>query len=276
MRRTLAGLLFGLAYACAGLTIAGFLLQRTAFDPARSAAAADVVLQDEAIKNELVTLISDAVATQLGPLSPNDPNLTQSAVHARVEQVASTQQGAELLAEIIHDSHARLIGEQTEPVIITPQQLVDATQMEAAAALPALTLDVPKVTTLDVTRQALTWIVPIAAIATLALVAMGLFAHPEKGALFKSLGLGLLLLALMVAIFGYVVPKWVIPALSDSPWAGLPAALADDSAALLLGLELLLVGGALALLAGTGVMRRRQRWSTPVNTYRYQEERRWS
>ncbi|MEQ1704039.1 MAG: hypothetical protein ABMA25_28360, partial [Ilumatobacteraceae bacterium] len=60
------------------------------------------------------------------------------------------------------------------------------------------------------------------------------------------------------------------------PWAGLPAALADDSLGLLVGLELLLVGGALALLAGTGAMRRRQRWSTPVSTYRYQEERSWS
>ena len=37
-------LLFGLAYACASLAIAGFLLQRTAFDPDRSAGAADVVL----------------------------------------------------------------------------------------------------------------------------------------------------------------------------------------------------------------------------------------
>jgi formate hydrogenlyase subunit 3/multisubunit Na+/H+ antiporter MnhD subunit len=132
------------------------------------------------------------------------------------------------------------------------------------------------VTALDVTRNALKWILPITAIATLALVVLGLAAHPERGALFKSLGLGLLLLAVMVALLGYVVPKWVIPALSDSPWAGVPAALADDSLAMLVGLELLLVGAALALLAGTGAMRRRQRWSTPVSTYRYQDERRWS
>jgi hypothetical protein len=268
--------LFGLAYACAGLTIAGFLLQRTAFDPDRSAGAADVVLQDDAIREELVTLISDAVSSQLGPLAPNDPTLTDAAVRARVEQVASTTAGADLMAEIIHDSHAHLIGQQKEPVTITPQQLVDATQMQAAAQLPALTLDVPTVGVLNFFRTALKWILPIAAIATLALVVLGLAAHPERGALFKSLGLGLLLLAVMVALFGYVVPKWVIPALSDSPWAGLPAALADDSLGLLIGLELLLVGAALALLAGTGAMRRRQRWSTPVSTYRYQEERSWS
>jgi hypothetical protein len=276
VRRTLAGLLFGLAYACAGLTIAGFLLQRTAFDPGRSADAADVVLQDDAIKAELVGLISDAVSTQLAPLAPGDATYSPANVQARVEQVASTKPGAELLAQVIHDAHAHLIGAQKEPVTITPAQLVDATQMQAAASLPPLVLDVPKVAALDFTRNALKWILPITAIATLALVALGLAAHPERGALFKSLGLGLLLLAVMVAVLGYIVPKFVIPALSDSPWAGVPAALADNSLALLVGFELLLVGAAMALLAGTGMMRRRQRWSTPVNTYRYQEERRWS
>ncbi len=177
---------------------------------------------------------------------------------------------------MIHDAHAHLIGEQKTPVVITGQQLVDATQMQAAAAVPPVTIPVPKVTVLDIVRQALKWLLPIAAIATLVLIAIGFFAHPEKSALLKSLGLGMLLLALLVLLLGYVVPKFLVPALSDSVWAGLPARLADDSLGLLIGLELLLVGGGLGLLAGTGMMRRRQRWSTPVSTYRYNEERRWS
>jgi hypothetical protein len=276
VRRTLAGLLFGLAYACASLSIAGFILQRTAFDPSNSADAADVVLGDTAIKAELVNVIADAVSTQLSPLDPANPDLQQEAMRARVSQIAGTAAGAALLAEIIHDAHAHLIGQQKEPVQITGQQLVDATQMQAAASVPAVTLPVPKITALDIVRHALTWLLPIMAIATVVLVAMGLFAHPEKSALFKSLGLGLLLLALLVALFGYVIPKFLVPALSDSVWAGLPARLADDSLALIVGLELLLIGSALGLLAGTGMMRRRQRWSTPVSTYRYNEERRWS
>jgi len=77
-------------------------------------------------------------------------------------------------------------------------------------------------------------------------------------------------------ILGYLVPRFIVPALSDSPWANVPARLADDSLPLLLGLEFVLIGGALALFAGTGMMQRRRRWSTPVSTYRYNEERRWS
>ena len=276
MRRTLAGLLFGLAYACASITLAGFLLQRTAFDPDYSADHADVVLADPAIRAELVNTIADSLAAQLAPLAPDDPNLTQDALRARVDLVADTEPGAELLSEVIHDAHAHLIGEQDAPVQISTQQLVDATQNQAVAVVDPITIDVPQVTALDVIRTTLKWLLPIAAIATLALIVLGLAAHPERSALFRSLGLGLLLLAVVASLLGYVVPKFLVPALSDSPWARLPAQLADDMLPLLVGLVLLLVGGALALLAGTGMMRRRQRWSTPVNTYRYQEERRWS
>ncbi len=55
-------------------------------------------------------------------------------------------------------------------------------------------------------------------------------------------------------------------------WANIPAQLADDSLPLLIGLELVLIGGALAIFAGTGMVQRRRRWSTPVSTYRYNEE----
>jgi hypothetical protein len=276
VRRTLAGLLFGLAYACASLTLAGFLLQRTAFDPDDSADHADVILDDPEIRAELVNTIADSLAAQLATIAPGDPNLTQDALRARVDLVVDTAPGADLLSEVIHDAHAHLIGEQDAPVQITTQQLVDATQNQAVAVVDPITIDVPQVTALDIIRTTLKWLLPIAAIATIALVVLGLAAHPERSALFRSLGLGLLLLALVAALLGYVVPKFLVPALSDSPWARMPAQLADDMLPLLIGLELLLVGGALALLAGTGMMRRRQRWSTPVNTYRYQEERRWS
>jgi hypothetical protein len=107
-------------------------------------------------------------------------------------------------------------------------------------------------------------------------VVLGLAAHPERSALFRSLGLGLLVLAVLAALLGYVVPKFLVPALGDTPYAGIPAALADDFLPKLIALDLLLIGAGLGLLASTGLMRRRKRWSTPVNTYRYQEERRWS
>jgi len=268
VRRTLAGLLFGLAYACASLTIAGFLLQRTAFDPDNSADAADVVLGDNAVKQELVIFIADSVAEQL--------NLDGTQMRDRVGQIADTEPGARLMSSIIHDAHAHLIGEQKEPVTITPQQLFEVTRLEAALEASPIELPVPKVTPLEIANHILGWLLPIAAIGTLVFAGIGFTAHPERTALFRSLALGLLLLAVLAALLGYVVPKFLIPALNDSVWAHIPARLADDSLPLLIGLEFLLIGGALAIFAGSGIVRRRRRWSTPVSTYRYNEERRWS
>ncbi|MDO8364084.1 MAG: hypothetical protein Q7V88_14400 [Actinomycetota bacterium] len=275
VRRTLAGLLFGLAYACASLTIAGFLLQRTAFDPDNSADAADVVLGDSQVKAELVNFIADNTATELCPQVAPAP-CDAATLRVLVATVASNPEGQQLMAKIVHDAHAHLIGEQDAPVQITGQQLVPIVRTQAAASLRPITLPVPKVTALDIANHTLDWLLPIAGIATLVFVGLGFTAHPERSALFKSLALGLLLLAVLAALLGYVVPKFVVPALSDSVWARVPARLADDSLPLLIGMELLLIGGALALLAGTGMMTRRRRWSTPVNTHRYNEERRWS
>lgn len=268
VRRTLAGLLFGLAFTCASLTIAGFLLQRTAFDPDNSADAASVVLQDDGVRTELVNFISDNVATQL--------HLDGAQVRERVGLIASTPAGGKLMSGIIHDAHAHLIGEQKGPVLITGKQLAQATRMDAAAAMPAITLPVPKVRPLEIADGILGWLLPIAGIGTLVFFGIAFTAHPDRSALFKSLALGLVTLAVLAALLGYVVPKFVVPAINDSVWAHIPARLADDSRTTLIGLEVLLLGGAAALLLGTGLMRRRRRWSTPVNTYRYNEERRWS
>ena len=209
-------------------------------------------------------------ATSAG--QPVDP----ATVRSNVAAVAELPEGQALLAEIIHDAHAHMIGDQQGPVQITGEQMVAIVRDERVAALPPLTLPVPKVTALDIANHSLDWLLPIALIATIAFAFLGFTAHPERSALFRSLALGLLLLALLAAILGYLVPRFVVPALTDSVWARVPARLADDSLPMLIGLELLLIGGALALFAGTGMMQRRRRWSTPVSTYRYNEERRWS
>lgn len=260
--------MFALAYGCAALAIAGFLLQRTAFDPDHSADAADVVLGDSQLRTELANLIADSVAANLG--------MNQADMRLRVQVIASTEPGAKLMSEIIHDAHAHLIGEQKTPVQVTGAQLVDATQIAAAIDVPAITIPIPKVTALEVANEVLGWLVPIAGLATVIFVLFGITAHPDRSSLLKSLGVGLLLLAVLTALFGYVVPKYAVPALSKSVWARIPAALADDTLPLLIGVELVLVGAAVALLAGTGVLSRRRSWSAPVKVQRYSEDRHWS
>lgn len=253
---------------CAALAVSGFLLQRTAFDPGRTADLADVVLQDQAITSTISNVIADATASSLGVTD-------KQTVRDLVAQIAKTPGGAALFADVLHDSHAHLIGEQPEPVQITAAQMVQIVRDERVGELPPVTLPVPKVTALDMMRKILGFLVPITAVAAIGLAIVGFTAHPERGVLFRSLGFGMLLLAVLVIVLGYLIPRFAVPALNDSAWARVPARLADDSLPILIAVVLLLVGGGLALLVGSGMLQRRRRWSSPVSTYRYSEERRW-
>ena len=267
MRRTLAGVIFGIAYVCASIAISGWLLQRSAFDPDRTGELASVVLQDNRIKTQITNTIADAVSSQRG--------LDKATVRQVVANTASTPQGAEFLGKVLHDAHARLIGQLKGPVRISGAQMVLMVRNEVVADMPSITLPVPRVSALDRIRRILRWTIPFGALFAIGFFVIGFMLHPNRSALVHSLGYGMMLLALLIAVLGYIVPRFALPALSDNMWADVSARLANDSLPLLIGLAIVLGGGGLMLLVGTGLFRRRRRWNAPVSTYRYREERRW-
>ena len=267
MRRTLAGLIFGIAYVCASIAISGWLLQRSAFDPGRTGDLADVVLQDNRIKTQITNTIADAASSQRG--------LDKAATRQTVSAVASTPQGAKFLSKVVRDSHARMIGQLSGPVRITGDQMVQLVRNQVVADMPSITLPVPRVSALDTIRRILHWTIPFCLLFAVGFFVIGFMLHPNRAALVHSLGYGMVLLALLIAILGYVVPRFALPAFSDNMWADVPARLANDSLPLLVGLSIVLGGGGMMLLVGHGLLRRRRRWNAPVSTYRYREERRW-
>ncbi len=268
MRRTLAGLIFGLAYVCASLAISGWLLQRSAFDPNRTGNLASVVLQDSRIKAQISNTIADAVSEQRG--------LDKIAVRQTIAAVADTPQGAKLFSKVLHDAHARMIGQLRGPVRITGDQMVQVVRNQVVGDMPSITLPVPRVSSLDLMRRVLRWLIPFGALLAVGFFVIGFMLHPNRSALAHSLGYGMVLLALLIAVLGYVVPRYVLPSLSDSIWADVPAHLANDSLPLLVGMAIVLGVGGFMLLVGTGLLKRRRRWNAPVSTYRYREERPWS
>ena len=268
VRRSFAGLFFGAAFVCACLALSGFLLNRTVFSPSNTRDAAPAVMVDTTIRDEVVRIIADATAPQLGR-SPAD-------VTAVVKQVASTKAGAKLLAGLLADAHAHLIGDSTTPVIITSEQLVEVVRDQRASVVSPIVVDVPKVTALAAAKDIVGWVVPLSLIGIVVFLVLCFLAHPERAALVRTLGLGLIVLAALVGVFGYVVPKFLPTALSDSVWARIPPRLADDGAVAIVILALILAGAGLALFASSARMGRSRRWSTPISTYRYREERRWS
>ena len=143
VRRSLAGLLFALAATLGSFAVSGFWLQQTAFSPEHTRGAAKAVLEDTDIRNEIATLIANATAAQLPEIPPVE-------LQARIVQIAQSDAGAALLADIIGDAHSRLIGARDTPVQVTSQELVEVVRDERAFVVPTITLEVPKVTALSI------------------------------------------------------------------------------------------------------------------------------
>jgi hypothetical protein len=85
-----------------------------------------------------------------------------------------------------------------------------------------------------------------------------------------------MVMAGVVFVFGFVVPAFVPPLLDDSLWSRLTAAAAQAHITGVVVVTLVLAAIGIGLYAMSGRMGRRSRWSAPISTYRYREERRWS
>jgi hypothetical protein len=272
MRWSFVGVLVGVAFTCAWLAGGGWLLERTALRPALSGEEAVAVMSADAVRGQFAATITSATAEGMYPGDPNAP----ARVLATVDLVLSIPAGAELAAPTLVEIHSRLIGDSEGPVEIDPALLAQLVRDERAGALAPAVIDVPRLGALHATDRLLDLVVPIAAIAAGVLFVLVALTRPDRDVLARTAGLGLLVLALMVVLCRHVLPGYVPQALDDSIWAQVPAVAARAQlfgTALIAG-GLAVVGLLLLLLAGrTG---RSRRWSTPVNTYRYREQHRWS
>ncbi len=275
MRRGLAGLFFFVAAILLAVAAGGWWLQRVAFSPSTSRAVARDVFEIDAVQREVISLVSTATAGRLGePASAIDQRLTQSFPALLADPTAG-----EVLAEIVSDAHARLIGERDEPVTISGQQMVQLVRKEIVFDVPDVTVPVEPVGFLSTTRSVLAWSNPIAAIAGVVCLILGILAHPRRADAVFGIGVFCILAAVLAMIFGYAVPAFALPALDDDDWVDVIPAVANDELALVSGLSVVLaIVGVVLVFGSVGVRRRKTKgWSSPVRVNRYRgEQRRWS
>lgn len=271
MRSSLAGIILAIAYGCATLTISAFMLDHNAFDPGRAGSDAGSVLGDDDLQQYLVNFLVD---TTSGAVTTTPQEIEQ--LRATLYLVTDHPDGQAFLAPLIRDAHGHLIGEIDGPVTVTGEELVPIVRSQGAASIDSITVPVQRNTLLAILNDVLAWVVPIGAIASLALLLVGFVFHRDKASLVRLLAMGLALTGLLLFIVGYIVPRWLLPLADDSVWAHVSARLADHSIPLLVFLEVLLFGAAGALVGGSGMLRRRRRWNQPISTYRYVDDRRWN
>jgi hypothetical protein len=78
-------------------------------------------------------------------------------------------------------------------------------------------------------------------------------------------------------VLGYVVPTFLLPALSDNLWVEVIPAVARNELRTVAGLSCVLaIVGVVLIIGSAGFRRRKTSWSSPVRVARYNEQRRWS
>lgn len=250
MRSRVASVLLTLASIALGASVAGWWLQRSVFDPARTRDVAAAVLSHDSVRDEVAERISVAVASQFD----QDP----AVVRIAVARAASTPAGAEVLAEVVVHAHAKLVGLQDDPVQITPQQVARVVDDQRAESLPPVVVPVPTIGVLDTGRKLVDRLVGPLFIGGLVAAALAWIIHPDKARMLAITGGGLVIVAVLMVVIALALPL-AVPAITSSAWADALPELARDQAPTLIGIALVVFGAGCACVAAALALRRQER-----------------
>ena len=250
------------------VSISTWWFHHVAFSPSADASVAYAILGDADIRSDVATLIASADAAPL--------NVSTTQLKEFVEQISRLNDGAALMGGFVSDAHARLIGDNASPVIITPAEQYMIVRDERAALSPDLILPVPTVGSLSFINAAARWTMIISAAGALLLFIAGLLTRPERGELTFALAVGIGVTGVGVVLLGYLVPVGPLTGLSESTWIGVFPRLANKSRSTTLLFGLISIGIGVATMLGTTSLRQRRQRSTPLSVGRYREQHAWS
>lgn len=250
------------------LAISAFWLERVAFSPSADDSVAAAVLDNDEIRSELATLIA----------SNDAPVLRMSSTQLKefIEQIALIDAGAALMSDIVERAHAKIIGERSRPVRVTPAEQVQIVRNERVANERAIVVPVQKITVLSALNSMIGWVWKVAAPLGLLLLLAGLILRPEPGERSLALSAGLAALGILFPFFGWFVPFAILPNVSDDTWTAIFAELANDRLLVTLLVSIVSLAGAVLIYLRTTGSRQRRQSSTPLSMGRYREQQHWS
>jgi hypothetical protein len=268
VRRSLAGILLIISTVLFALSISAWWLQRVAFTPSADTAKTQAILGDDAIVDQIATVVASATAPAT---SQSPPQLKEF-----IQSIVTIDAGAALMNEFVSQAHERLIGDRDDPVRISAEQQVQLVRDERVGEMDPITLPVQEVGALSVIDRMAGWLALGGAVAGLLLFIAGIVMRPERGEFSQAVAIGFAALAVLIVLFGYLIPAFLLPAVSDNIWLGVFPRLANDSLLATLGIALVSLVFAAAIVLGTNSMRQRRQWSTPLSVGRYRDDRSWS
>lgn len=254
MRRALAAILMSVAQLALGFALSGWWFNHTALNPSTTSSVAKRVLANDDINDQLVRVITANVQTELTAAGLPLPDETIATI---VRQQTHSAAGVTLLADLVTQAHAKVIGQSSAPVVISTAQLVAMFGTPAASVQPVV-IPVPEVKPLSWLHRTLENTVPMAVMVAIIAAVLSFLVDSDKAASLRGAGIGLLLIAGVIMVLGYVVPVLVAPQLTSSPWVEVVPVLARERVELLGGIAMLAAGAGLSAFTGAAVLNRRR------------------
>jgi hypothetical protein len=268
VHRSTAGLLLLVSGALFAIAISTFWMDRVAFTPTPDTESTHAILRDEDIARQIAVLVASADAPEL--------NMSPSELRDDIIGYTAIEEMATEMREFTAAAHARVIGDRSEPVEIGAAEQVQIVRDEHVALLPPLRLPVDRVGSLAIIASVTqwTWVISFG-LAVLALL-VGLVLRPERGEFSYAFSVGTVGTGALLVLFGYLIPGFVLSAVSTDNWVGaIPQLAKHRRNSTLISAAAFASIGVLAMFATNGARRRRQS-STPLSVGRFREQQRWT
>lgn len=244
--------MLGISLWIGSMAWTGFIMLRTVLDPGRSEAVADTILDDDAVRRQLVANIGAGVEASLPPGAP----VRRAQIDAAARTALDSPEVEQLLRAAFVDTHRAFLGEGDPPRSIdggafgqaARAALVDDRPELDGILPPSPTIEVPlpteRVPDLGPVRRGLEAAVPIMAGVAALGAFLSLVVTKNRPAILRRAGIWAVGLSLFVLTFAFGIPAVAAGVFPDQ--AEVIAALVGALAAASQGPALVLAGAGVA------------------------------
>jgi hypothetical protein len=225
MRRVFAELILGLGLLAGSLAMSGWWFRSTMLQPERTERIANAVFDSPEVRAAIGKLIAKEVADVTGQQAADVDSFVQGRLAA---------DDLSYLTSFVAEVHSAAVGSGPSEIALTTDMLSPLVGDKVAQVVVDKTggasITVPVVKPLRSARDHLTpWLRGLLTVC-LSAVAAAFILHPNRPAVFRRIGWWLLGLTAWQLLLTWVVPRYVVPAVTNNPWALLAGEVATASA----------------------------------------------